>query len=311
MDLLTGLLSHAVLSGSILAFAALGEVIAERSGVTNLGVEGLVSIGAVVAVITVAVSPHPWIGFLAAGCAGAIGGGVMALTAVVLRANQLLCGVALTFLGVGLSAVLGRDVAGTPVAATFAPVRIPLLADIPVIGPAFAAQNVLVYLAYLVLPVAAHLWLFRTRSGLALRAAGEYPAAADAVGLSVMSLRSLAVIAGGVMAGLAGADLTLAVVPVWSDGMVAGRGWIALALVIFAGYRPIPVVLCALLFGLVTSVGFMGQARGWPVAPAVLNTLPYLGTIGCVIVPLLLSRKLRRTMAAPASLGTPYHRGGR
>ncbi|GBQ97148.1 MULTISPECIES: ABC transporter permease [Gluconobacter] len=311
MALLSDLLGHAVLSGGVLALGALGEVIAERAGVLNLGVEGLMSLGAVVAVMTVNATPHPWLGLLAAGLVGGLGASVLALSSVVLRANQVLCGVAITFLGLGLSSVIGRSVAGVPVSAVFEPVSIPVLSAIPVIGPAFFSQNILVYLIYLVFPVMAHFWLFRTRSGLDLRAVGENPAAADAVGVPVMKYRALAVIVGGVLAGVAGADLTLAVVPVWSDGMIAGRGWIAVALVIFAGYRPIVAVLSGLLFGLVTAVGFMGQARGWPVAPAILNTLPYLGTVACIIVPMLAFAKLRSAMAAPAALGTPYYRSGR
>lgn len=311
MALLSDLLGHAVLSGSVLALGALGEVIAERAGVLDLGVEGLMSLGAVVAVMTVTATPHPWLGLLAAGLVGGLGASVLALSSVVLRANQVLCGVALTFLGLGLSSVIGRSVAGIPVSAVFEPVAIPVLSDIPVIGPAFFSQNLLVYLIYLALPALVHFWMFRTRSGLDLRAVGENPAAADAVGVPVMKLRAIAVILGGVLAGLAGADLTLAVVPVWSDGMIAGRGWIAVALVIFAGYRPFVAVLSGLLFGLVTAVGFMGQARGWPVAPAILNTLPYIGTVACIIVPMLAFAKLRSAMAAPAALGIPYYRSGR
>ncbi|GAN54337.1 ABC transporter permease [Tanticharoenia sakaeratensis] len=311
MALLSGLLSHAVLSGGVLALAALGEVIAERAGVVDLGVEGLMSVGAVIAVLMVNVVPDPWVGLLAAMVAGGFGAYLFSLAAVVLRANQVLCGVATTFLGIGLSAVMGRSVAGMPVPAIFQPIAIPGLSRLPLIGPAFFAQNLLVYLIFAILPVLAHVWLFRTRMGLDLRAVGENPAAADAVGIRVTRLRVLAVVAGGVLAGAAGADLTLAVVPVWSDGMVSGRGWIAVALVIFAGYRPGIAVLSGLLFGLVTAIGFMGQARGWPVAPAMLNTLPYLGTILCIIVPVVALPRLRRAMAAPASLGMPYHRSAR
>ncbi|MFT9047602.1 ABC transporter permease, partial [Gluconobacter cerinus] len=187
MALLSDLLGHAVLSGGVLALGALGEVIAERAGVLNLGVEGLMSLGAVVAVMTVNATPHPWLGLLAAGLVGGLGASVLALSSVVLRANQVLCGVAITFLGLGLSSVIGRSVAGVPVSAVFEPVSIPFLSAIPVIGPAFFSQNILVYLIYLVFPVMAHFWLFRTRSGLDLRAVGENPAAADAVGVPIMN----------------------------------------------------------------------------------------------------------------------------
>ena len=150
--------------------------------------------------------------------------------------------------------------------------------------------------------------MFKTRHGLNMRAAGENPAAADAAGIPVRIMRFWYVAAGAALAAGAGAYLTLAFVPGWSEGVVAGRGWIAVALVIFAGYRPWNAVLAALLFGVITSIGFVGQARNWPVEPALLSTLPYLGTIALIIVPVMVSQKIRRRMAAPAALGVPYFR---
>ena len=187
-------------------------------------------------------------------------------------------------------------------------IRIPVLADLPVIGPSLFTQNALVYLTFLVLPATLHFIMFKTRHGLNLRAVGENPAASDATGIAVQTIRFWYVAAGSALAAGAGAFLTLAFVPSWSEGVVAGRGWIAVSLVIFAGYRPITAVLAALLFGVITSLGFVGQARGSPAAPAVLSMLPYLGTLGFIIVPVLAWHRMRQWMAAPAALGEPYFR---
>jgi simple sugar transport system permease protein len=233
---------------------------------------------------------------------------IFASATVVLRANQVLCGLALTLMGTGLAATIGKAYSGMPAKATFAPVEIPYLSEIPLLGRALFTQNILVYLIYIVLPVTLHFIMFRTRHGLNLRAVGENPAAADAAGISVQKFRFWYVAAGSSLAAGAGAYLTLAFVPSWSEGVVAGRGWIAVALVIFAGYRPINAVLAALLFGAITSLGFVGQARNWPIAAPILSMLPYLGTIALIIMPVLAWHRVRRLMAAPAALGEPYYR---
>jgi simple sugar transport system permease protein len=311
MNLLTGVLKTAVLAGGVPALAALGEVLAERVGVINLGVEGLMAVGAMTAVVTVAATANPYLGLSAALGAGlAFGMGFAAVT-VYLRANQVLCGLALTMLGSGLAAALGKPYAGTPVAAVFGAVRVPFLWRLPVLGEALFSQNLLVYVIYLLLPVGLHFLLFRTRHGLNLRAVGENPAAADAAGIPVQGLRFCYVSLGAALAAGAGAYLTLCFVPSWSDGVVAGRGWIAVALVIFAGYRPIHAVLASLLFGAITALGFLGQARNWPIAPAVLSMMPYLGTLALLIVPAVASRRTRYLPAAPAALGVPYFRDQR
>lgn len=311
ITLLSSLLSTAVLAGGVLALAAQGEVMAERTGVTNLGVEGLMSLGAATAIMTVMAVPDPWVGLLAAAAVGAVGGGVFAFAAVVMRASQVLCGLATTFLGLGLSAAAGHSVAGMPAPVTFAPVSIPVLSSIPVIGPAFFAQNLLIVPVYFLLPAFFHWLLFHTRHGLNMRAVGENPAAADAAGIPVMAIRFWYVVLGAALAGAAGAYLSLAVIPSWSEGMVSGRGWIAVALVIFAGFRPFSAAGAGLLFGLIAAIGFLGQARGWPVAAPVLNMLPYLGTLAFIILPAVLWKKMRRAMGAPAALGEPYYRSQR
>lgn len=308
MDLLTGLLTTAFLAGGVLALAAIGEVLAERVGVVNLGVEGLMAMGAVTGIATVAATPVPIFGFLAALAVGAVFGAIFAFATVIVRANQVLCGLALTLMGTGLASTIGRNYSGMPARASFEGVSIPLLDQIPILGRALFSQNILVYLIYIILPIGLSYLMFYTRHGLNLRAVGENPAAADAAGIPVILIRFTYVTAGAALAAGAGAYLTLAFVPSWSDGVVAGRGWIAVALVIFAGYRPVAAALSGLLFGLITALGFVGQARGWPVASALLSMLPYLGTMAFIIVPVLAWHRMRRVLAAPAALAIPYYR---
>lgn len=308
MDIITGLLTTAVLAGGVLALAALGEVICQRVGVVNLGVEGLMALGAVTAIAVTMSVPSPSVGFVAALAVGLGFGMIFAVATVFFRANQVLCGLALTLMGTGLAATVGRAFSGMPAKATFQPVALPYLSEIPVIGPAFFSQNALVYLIFIILPAGLHYLMFKTRHGLNMRAAGENPAAADAAGVPVLAMRFWYVSLGAALAAGAGAYLTLAFVPSWSDGMVAGRGWIAVALVIFARYQPLNVVLVALLFGLITALGYVGQARNWPIAPALLGMLPYLGTLCFIIVPAMVWRRMRQATAAPAALGLPYFR---
>jgi general nucleoside transport system permease protein len=308
MEVVTGILATAFLAGGVIAMAALGEVLAERVGVVNLGVEGIMSMGAITAIVVVTSVPSPSLGFLSALLVGLACGVVFAVATVQFRANQVLCGLAFTLAGTGLATTIGKPYAGLPARATFEGVVVPVLSDIPIIGRAFFSQNVLIYLIFIILPVALHYLIFKTRHGLNMRAVGENPAAADAAGIPVLAMRFWYVAAGSALAAGAGAYLTLAFVPGWSEGVVAGRGWIAVALVIFAGYRPLYAAAAALLFGVITSIGFVGQARNWPVAPAVLSMLPYLGTIAFIIVPALAWHKIRQKTAAPAALGLPYFR---
>jgi general nucleoside transport system permease protein len=308
MEVITGIIATAFLAGGVIALAALGEVLAERVGVVNLGVEGVMSMGAITAIVVVTAVPDPFLAFAAALAVGMLCGFVFAIATVYYRANQVLCGLALTLLGTGLSTTIGKAYAGLPARATFEHVLIPYLSNLPIVGRALFSQNILIYLIFLILPFAIHDLMFKTRHGLNMRAVGENAAAADAAGIPVLRMRFWYVSAGAALAGGAGAYLTLAFVPGWSEGVVAGRGWIAVALVIFAGYRPWWAVLAAFIFGVITSIGFVGQARNWPVAPAVLSMLPYLGTVAFIIVPALAWHKIRQRTAAPAALGTPYFR---
>jgi simple sugar transport system permease protein len=311
IELLTGVLYAALLAGGVLALAAMGEVLTERVGVFNLGLEGLLALGGMTAIVTVAHVPSATLGMLAAILVGLAAGAVFSTAVVLTRANQTLCGLALTISGTGLAAALGHSYAGQPAKATFEGVAIPVLSDLPVLGRAVFSQNLLIYVIWIVLPLALHFLLFKTRHGINLRSVGENPSAADAAGVPVTLIRFCYVVVGAGFAGAAGAYLTLAFVPSWSDGITGGRGWIAVALVIFAGFRPINAAAGAFLFGLITALGFVGQARNWPIPPAFLSMLPYVGTIAFMILPVLASRRAQRRLAAPAALGLAYYRDQR
>ncbi len=307
MDLIAGLVASAFLAGGVLALAGLGETVTQRAGVFNLGIEGFMGIGGIAAIAAVAATGSLALGCLAALVAGLVMGLFFAATTVILRVNQVVSGLAFTFLGLGLSSWLGASYAGKPAAVSFSKLPIPGLADIPFVGEAFFDHQLPVYVAFFVLPFALHYVLFRTRFGLSILAIGENPGAADATGISVLPLRAGCVVFGCIMASLAGAYLTLVFVPSWSDGMTAGRGWIAIALVIFAAYRPIRVAASAFFFGLITAFGFTAQTWGWDVPSALLSALPYIATLMIMLIPVWVTLKSRQS-GRPASLGLPYFR---
>jgi general nucleoside transport system permease protein len=310
VEVITGILTIATLSGGVLVFAALGEVMCERVGVVNLGIEGIMSLGAVSAVIAGG-RDGSMAGLATALAVGALLGVIYAFATVVAKANQILCGLAFTFLGLGLSAWIGAPYSGQPLPAHFEPIAIPILSTLPVVGPAFFDQNILAYVGYLLLPSAFSFLLYNTRHGINLRAVGEHPAAADAAGVPVTTIRFFYVVIGAILAATSGAYLTLAFIPSWSEGMTAGRGWIALALVIFARYSPWKTVAGALFFGVITSFGFVAQVRNWGLPASFFSMLPYLGTIAVMLLPLLQGKRLHKRWIAPAALGTAYFRDER
>jgi general nucleoside transport system permease protein len=311
ITMLSGIIGTAALAGGVLALAALGGLMANRVGVLNLGLEGLMAIGGVTAIVTVAAVPNPYLGFAAALAAGAVVGAIFAFTTVVLQANQVLCGLAIAIGGSGLAATIGRSYSGKPSKAVFESIKIPFLSDIPLIGPALFSQNLLIYLAFIFLPIVLYVLYFRTRHGMNLRAVGENPGAADAVGIRVTYLRCSYVILGAAVTASSGAYLTLAFIPAWSDGVTAGRGWISIALIIFAGYHPIGIAVGALIFGCISALSYVGQAQNWLVPSAVLQMLPYVATLAAMIIPKLASERLRVWGNAPAALGVPYYRDQR
>ncbi|HEY7131361.1 MAG TPA: ABC transporter permease [Candidatus Limnocylindrales bacterium] len=319
MDL--GLIAAAgVATGTVLLFAAIGEIFAERAGVLNLGVEGMMLMGAVAGFSITLTTGNPWIGLVVAMVVGGLLGLLHAVVTISLRADQVVSGLALTFLGTGLARVLGEGLTNQNVE-RLPSATIPVLSSIPILGPIlFTNQSVLVYLGFLFVPLA-WFWIERTRPGLHLRAVGEAPAAADAQGIGVFRLRYVYVAIGGVLAGLAGATITLAVSPGWfGDQTVNGRGWIAIGLVIFAQWNPIRAALGAYLFaaispfilalqGVDTILGVANPFTAGRSSTFFLEMLPYLFVIAVVI--LGARGATRRRLGAPAALGIPYVRGER
>ena len=297
----------AVKSSIAVLLATLGEIVAERSGILNLGVEGMMLAGALCAAAAGMATGSP----LIAVAAGTLAGGLLALVhgffAVTLRVNQVLSGLALTLLGMGLTSFLGRPLIGAAPGVRLRALPLPGLADIPVVGDIFFRQSVLAYLAYLLVPLC---WfvLFRTGTGLKIRAAGEDAAAVDAAGIDVFRIRYLCTFAGGLGAGLAGAYLSLSYTPGWKESMTGGQGWVAIAMVIFATWNPLRAVAGAFLFGALTALQFYFQAVGVEIVPAyILKMLPYLLTI---VVMVLVNIGPGRRFGGPAALGIPFNREG-
>ena len=303
MDTLTQLVLLTLAAGTPLVYAALGELVTEKSGVLNLGVEGMMLVGAVVAFIVAARSGSPWLGVAAGMAAGAALALVFAVVTLSLQANQVASGLALSLFGVGLSAFVGLEYVSV-VIEPIKPLDVPILSTLPVVGPLLFSWNPLVYLS-LALFVAVQWFLFHTRGGLVIRAVGESPQSAHAIGHPVVRIRYLAVLFGGASAGLGGAYLSLVYNPSWAEGITAGRGWIALALVVFATWRPWRVLAGAYLFGGVTLAQFQAQALGVEIPSQYLSMLPYVATI---VVLALISRDVTAIrLNAPASLGRPFH----
>ncbi|MAK51803.1 MULTISPECIES: ABC transporter permease [unclassified Marinobacter] len=305
MELLTNVLAATVVAGTPLLLVALGELICERSGVLNLGQEGMMLMGAVAGFVAALTSGSLVVGVAAAVLAGTGMSLLFAFMAVSLAANQYAAGLALTIFGTGLSAFLGAGFVGQSIDG-FTRVAIPFLSDIPVLGRVLFDQDPLVYLSLIVF-VGVAIFLRHTRGGLLLRAVGEDPEAANANGLKVLVVRYLAVAFGGGMAGLAGAYLSLAYTPLWTENMTAGRGWIALALVVFATWRPERVVLGAYLFGAASILHLVLQGLGWKSSTELLAMLPYVVTI--LMLVLLSWNPARTRLNTPLSLGQPYRPG--
>jgi ABC-type uncharacterized transport system permease subunit len=315
------ILQAGVASGTVLLFATLGEVFAERAGVLNLGVEGMMLVGAMTGFSVTIATGNPWIGVLAAMLFAGLFSQIHAFIVITLQADQVVSGLALTFLGTGISLVLGEGLSKAGTVSLMPNFSIPLLSQIPILGPIFFTnQSVLVYIGYLFTPLAWY-YINRTRGGLHLRAVGEYPSAADALGINVFRMRYLYVFLGGVLAGLGGATISLAVSPGWfSELTTNGQGWIAIGLVIFAQWDPVRAALGSYAFGALrrlildiqgplTLFGFDNPFYYNPYWGFFLQMLPYAFTI---IVLVIGSREaIRKRLGAPAALGNPYIRGER
>ena len=285
-----------------LLFAATGELVCEKSGVLNLGVEGMMLIGAVFGFAATAITGNAVLGLAAGGACGLAAALIFAVLTLTLLSNQVATGLALTIFGTGLSALVGLDYVGDTID-QIRRVHIPVLGDLPVVGRLLFGHDPLVYLGIAMLALTGW-FLARTRWGMILRAVGDSDISAHAIGYPVIAIRYGAVAFGGAMAGLGGAYLSLVYTPLWAENMTAGRGWIALALVVFANWRPGRVLLGAVLFGGITILQLNAQAAGLGIPAAFMSMLPYIATI---VVLVFISRDaIRIRLNAPACLGRPF-----
>ncbi len=302
MGMFEGILLTIITAATPLLFAALGELVTERSGVLNLGVEGMMAVGAVCGFAAANVSGVPLVGILAAAVAGALMASLFALVTLIFVANQVASGLALTLFGLGLSALIGDAYVGIP-GLGLPRLDIPVLSDLPVVGRLIFGEDPLTYLA-IVLTIGVSWFLFKTRAGLILRAVGDNHTSAHSLGYSVIRVRFLAVLFGGACAGLGGGYLSLVYTPQWTQNMTAGRGWIALALVVFASWLPSRLLVGAVLFGAVSILQLHAQALGVGIPSQFLAMLPYLTT---VVVLVIISRdKTLLRINTPACLGQSF-----
>ncbi|MPW17204.1 ABC transporter permease [Paraburkholderia sp. CNPSo 3157] len=303
----SSLTSSAVVAAIPLMFAGIGELVTEKSGVLNLGVEGMMLMGAVTGYAVTSITGNPWLGVLAAIGAGIAMSLLFAFLVLSMLANQVATGLSLTIFGIGLSAYVGKPYTSAAVRESIGTWVIPGLSKIPVLGPALFSLTPLDYLAFVMFAVVGW-FLYRTRAGLVLRSVGESPQVAHSVGFPVIGVRYGATLFGGAMAGLAGGYYSIVNLHLWQEQLTSGRGWIALALVVFATWRPGRLLIGALLFGAVTGLQFYAQAIGVPVPTQFLAMLPYLAT---VVVLVLISRNPNTIrLNAPASLGKPFFAAG-
>lgn len=302
MDSLIFLLSGTLLAGTPLLIAALGEMVVERTGVLNLSIEGMMALGAVVAFIVVTAGGGYWMALLAGGLAAAALSCVFAFVVLLCLGNQVATGIAIGIMGVGLSGLIGNSYESTTVPA-MPELTIPILSNLPILGPGLFQNVSLVYMAPL-LAVATWWVLTRTRLGLILRSVGEDPASANAIGLNVRLVRFLAILWGGLLSGIAGGFISIVMATLWADGLIAGRGWIVVALVVFGTWRAGRIAIGAYLFGLATLGGLLVQTLGLNVPSQLLTSVPYLVTI--LAITLLALNPARIFLNTPASLGQVY-----
>jgi simple sugar transport system permease protein len=304
-DIIVSVAQRTLVAGTPLLLGTIGEVFCERSGILNLGVEGMMAVGAVTAFIATFYTGNPWLGLLVAAVAGAVISFVHAFVSITLQSNQVVSGLALTMLGLGISGLVGKPFVGRPLAVKMESIAIPVFSDIPIIGPVFFQHSPFFYLAVALAGIA---WfvLEYTRPGIVIRSAGENPVATEAQGISVHRVRYWCVMIGGTFSGLAGAHLSTAYSKSWIEGMTAGRGWIVIALTIFALWNPLRAVVGAFLFGGIFVLQYLLQPMG--ISPNFLAMLPYLCTL---LVLLAGALRDQRKLSAPAMLGEPYRRGER
>ena len=304
IDLIANIIFATIRTGTPLLIVALGELVCEKSGVLNLGQEGMMLMGAVVGFMAAFHSDSVAVGFFCAMLAGISMSLIFGFITMNLNANQVASGLALTIFGTGLSGFVGLNYVGEALGGVEA-IVIPGLGSIPLLGTAFFSHDIFVYLS-IILCILVYYFFKSTRAGLIVKAVGESPESAQAVGLSVLSVRYMAIMFGGAMAGMAGAYLSLVYTPLWADNMTAGRGWIALALVVFASWRVERVLLGAYLFGAASIVNLILQGYNVSISPNILASLPYVATI--LVLVILSSNQSKIKLFAPMSLGKPFHR---
>ena len=302
MRAIVDFMSLTIMAGTPLLLGTLGEIFAERAGILNLGVEGMMIMGAVAGFSVTHLTGNILVGVLFAALVGGLLSLIHAFVSITLRSNQVVSGLALTMFGLGLSGLIGRNYIGIP-GKSLKVMPIPGLKHIPILGRILFQQDPLIYLSLILVPI---LWflLFRTKAGIVIRSVGEDPSVADSMGINVYLIQYLCVILGGALAGLGGAYLSLRLAPAWIEGMTAGRGWIVIALTIFAMWNPSRALIGAYLFGGVEVLQFRLQPLGIP--PSLLGMLPYLATI--IVLLIGAEETIKKKMGAPAALGLPYSR---
>lgn len=310
LSIITNIFAASLRSGTPTLLAALGELIAEKSGVMNIGLEGMMLMGAISGFMIARVTGSPVLGLLAAILVGALISLLHAFLSITVEANQIISGLAVFFIGTGLSSVIGFNMVGLTTVG-FPSINLGAISDIPVIGPVLFSQNALVYVAVLLVPIT-HIFLNKTSAGLAVRATGDNPTMVDAAGLSVKRIRYSCVMIGGAFSGFAGAYMSLAYTTMWQPAMTGGQGWIAVALVIFSQWNPFKAMGGAFLFGGITALQLAMQISGAKVSAHLLQMIPYLFTIIVLILAMWRARKRDDGQygmsIGPASLGIPYSR---
>ncbi len=308
MDMIISLLQASIVAGTPLLFATLGELISEKSGNLNLGVEGMMLMGAVIGFMVGIKTQNPIIAMLGAMMAGALGALIYSFLTVSLRANQVVSGLTLTIFGTGFSSMVGKSLIGQvapdAIKDFFKPVFVPILGHIPFLGEVFFRQDSFVYLGY-ILAVTMGIYMYCTSKGLNLRAVGENPKSADAAGINISLYKYIHLLIGGALCGLGGAYLSLVYVPAWQEGITAGRGWIAVALVIFVSWNPYKALLGAYVFGALDIVGFRMQGLNIAISQYLIDMMPYVVTIVAMVV---VSAKKSINSLPPKGLGVSYFR---
>ncbi|MEF1289968.1 ABC transporter permease [Vibrio sp. M260118] len=296
------ILVAALITGTPLLLIALGELVCEKSGVLNLGQEGMMLMGAMAGFAGAYYTGNLYLGVALAILAGMAMSMLFGFLSLSLSTNQVATGLALTIFGTGLSSFLGSGLVGSTISG-FKPIALPLLSDIPLLGPLLFNQDILVYSSFVIVTITWYI-LQKTRVGLTIRAVGENPRSANALGIKVIQVRYLTTLFGGAMAGLAGSYMSLVYTPMWMENMTAGRGWIALALVVFASWRIGYLMLGAYLFGFASILHLVMQGFGFDISPNLLAMTPYVATIAVMVV--ISSNALKQKLATPMSLGKSF-----